>query len=177
MKAVKIGLPIFLVSFTIWLLASPPAQVGYAPTQPINYSHKFHAGELGLDCQYCHTGVTWGKKAGVPSLNVCMNCHSAVGYGNPEIEKLQKMWAEKKSPAWVRVHNLPDHAKFSHAPHIKALKKDNDPSIKACKHCHGDVTKMEVVAQVKDLNMGFCVNCHRDNEAKGAKINCSTCHY
>ncbi len=177
MKAVKIGIPIFLVCFTLWLIFAPPANVGYAPAQPINYSHKLHAGQLGLDCQYCHTGVIYGKKAGVPSLNICMNCHSAIGYGNSEIEKVQKLWAEKKAPEWVRVHNLPDHAKFSHVAHVTALMKPNEPTKKVCMNCHGDVSKMEVVAQVKDLNMGFCINCHREHEDKGAKLNCSTCHY
>ena len=177
MKALKIGIPVILIAASLWLVFSPPARVGYAPEQPIHYSHKLHAGELGIDCQYCHTTVAKGKKASVPSISICMNCHTSVATNKEEIKKLSSMWQAKKSPEWVRIHNMPDHVRFSHAPQIKALLSEGKPSSEACQHCHGDVTKMEVVAQVKDHNMGWCVNCHRDNKEKGANITCSTCHY
>ena len=187
--AVKIALPLVLVIGSIWLIFVKPSNVGYAPEQPIHYSHAKHAGEYGIKCQYCHTTVAESKKAGVPSTNICMNCHGqAVAQNSPEIKKLKALYEQGKSPKWVRIHNLPDHVRFSHAPHIKALMKDkesivelghDDLSIKACAHCHGDIRKMEVVAQVKDHNMGWCINCHRERQKKGdnAMIHCSTCHY
>ena len=165
------------VIFLLWALVAPSQNIGYAPEQPIEYSHKLHAGEYGLDCQYCHNGVTQGKKAGVPPLNVCMNCHLSIGFGNKKIKKLQRYWEEKKSPEWVRIHNMPDHVRFSHAPHIKALLKPGKPTKTACVQCHGNIDSMKVVSQVKSLNMGFCIDCHKENTSLGAKINCTECHY
>ena len=177
LKWLKISAPALFLMVVVWLFFSPPKQVGYTPKQPIAYSHKLHAGKYNIDCQYCHSGVTYSKKAGVPSLNTCMNCHQSVGYGKPEVEKIHKYWESKTSPQWVRIHNLPDHVRFSHAPHIKALAKPGEPTKNSCATCHGSIEKMEVVSQVESLNMGWCVDCHRENADKGAKINCSTCHY
>lgn len=193
-NALKYGTPLALVAFAAWLIWAPPARVGYAPEQPISYRHDIHAGDpskktfdgrdqYGIDCRYCHTGVEVSKKAGVPSMNTCMNCHIAVGYGKPGVEKLKKYYNDKKPLEWVRVHNLPDHVRFPHAPHIKALHKQGEHIKTACTPCHGDVAGMKVVTQVESLNMGFCVNCHRDhrNTAEyknhGVNINCNTCHY
>jgi hypothetical protein len=182
-KAIKYGTPVVLVAMAAWIIWAPPARVGYAPEQPIAYSHAKHAGEYGIDCQYCHTGVTTGKKAGVPSMNTCMNCHVSVGYGKPGVEKLKKFYEKKQPLEWVRIHNLPDHVRFPHAPHIKQLLKEGQPTKTACTPCHGDVANMKVVEQVQSLNMGFCVNCHKDyrNDAEyknhGVNINCNTCHY
>ena len=180
-KALKIAIPVVLILGLTWLMMGmpPAARVGYGPEQPIHYSHKKHAGEMKIDCQYCHTTVAMGRKAGVPSLSVCMNCHNNVGLdGFPELDKLRdNFWNENKSPEWIRIHNLPDHVKFSHAPHIKALLQPGHPSKEACMPCHGNIAEMQVVSQVESLNMGFCISCHRDNKALGAKTNCSTCHY
>ncbi|MCS6985121.1 MAG: cytochrome c family protein [Leptospiraceae bacterium] len=189
LKLVKIGLPLFVVAFLAWVIFAPPQRVGYAPEQPIAYSHALHAGKHGMDCQYCHTGVAVNKKAGVPSLNICMNCHAygTMGYSggklSPEIAKLKKYYEEKKSPEWIRVHNLPDHVRFAHAPHIKALLKEGAPTKEACVPCHGQVEQMVVVSQVMPLNMGFCVNCHRDYRNaheyrnRGVAVSCNFCHY
>lgn len=178
-KLIKIGIPVVLISGFIWVMMGfpPNPRVGYAPEQPIKYSHKIHAGDYNIDCQYCHTGVTMGRKAAVPSLNICFNCHEIVGDGKPEVEKLRKYWDENKVPNWVRIHNLPDHVRFSHQPHIHALLKPGQPSKEACKPCHGDIASMEVVEQAKPINMGFCISCHRENEKLGARVDCSTCHY
>lgn len=176
-KIIKIGIPVVVIAFFGWLLFGPALRVGYSPEQPIPYDHELHAGQYNIDCQYCHTGVTKGKKATVPSLNICMNCHSVVGSDKPNVEKLVNAYSENKTIEWIRVHNMPDHVQFSHAPHIKALWDGKSPSKEVCATCHGDVASMERVAQVKALNMGFCVNCHRENRDKGAKTNCSTCHY
>ncbi len=193
-QVIKYGTPVFFLAFAAWIIWAPPARVGYAPEQPIAYRHDIHAGDptkkthdglpqYGIDCQYCHTGVTTSKKAGVPSMNTCMNCHIAVGYGKPGVDKLKKFYSEKKPLEWVRIHNMQDFVRFAHAPHIKELLKPGQPTKTACVACHGDVASMEVVEQVKSLNMGFCVNCHRDyrNEAAykkhGVNTDCNTCHY
>ena len=132
-----------------------------------------------MDCQYCHTGVTYSDKAGIPPLSTCLNCHMAIGYSNKEVQKIHDYVKKNKSPEWVRVHNMPDHVKFSHAPHIKALLKPGQPTKTSCVPCHGNVPTMKVVTQVKSLNMGFCIDCHRKEESKmkGADTDCSTCHY
>lgn len=179
-KAGKIGIPVILILGFFWVMMGmpPAARIGFAPEQPIHYSHKLHAGDYNIDCQYCHTGVTTGKKAGVPPVSVCMNCHGSVGFESEELNNLRdNYYYENKSPEWIRVHNMPDHVRFSHAPHINRLSKKGEPTKEVCKQCHGDVASMEVVEQVESLNMGFCVDCHEQNEELGAKINCSTCHY
>lgn len=193
-KALKYGTPVVITVLAAWIIWAPPARIGFAPEQPIAYRHDIHAGvagqktfdgkeQYGIDCQYCHTGVTQSNKAGVPSMNTCMNCHMSVGYGKPGVEKLKKFYEKKTPLEWVRVHNMPDHVRFPHAPHIKRLLKDGQDTKTACLQCHGDVSKMKVVEQVKSLNMGFCVDCHRDyrNETEyknhGVSINCNTCHY
>lgn len=141
---------------------------GYEPDQPIPFSHKLHAGTYKMDCKYCHTGTETSRHAAVPPLNVCMNCHMVVKTDSPHIQKLTEAFTSGKSIAWNKVHLLPDHVKFNHAPHIKAGKD--------CTTCHGNVAEMEKVKQVSSLAMGWCVNCHREPENK-APTNCSTCHY
>ncbi len=188
-KLAKFATPVLGAAFLAWLFFAPPQRVGYAPEQPIAYSHQLHAGKHNMDCQYCHTGVAESKKAGVPSLNICMNCHlyGTMGYVDgklsSELDKLKKLFAEKKSPEWIRVHNLPDHVKFPHAPHVKALSKEGAATKEACAVCHGNVDQMVVVSQQMPLNMGWCVNCHRDYRDQnnyrthGVSTSCNVCHY
>lgn len=147
------------------------AQIGYAPDQPIKFSHKLHAGQYGIDCQYCHTGVEKSKNANIPSANICMNCHTVVQngpkYGTEEISKIYaaigydtgtgSYTGEEKPIEWVRIHNLPDHVSFNHKQHVVAGNLD-------CENCHGNVREMEVVQQVSTLEMGWCINCHRETE-------------
>ena len=149
-------------------------QKGYAPTQPINYSHQLHAGTYKINCQYCHSGADKSKQATVPSASTCMNCHMHVtasakydGKVSPEIQKIYDAvgWdANKKAydPTkpqtpikWVRIHNLPDHAYFNHAQHVKIGKVE-------CQACHGPIETMKVVSQQRSLQMGWCINCHRE---------------
>ncbi len=131
--------------------------IGYAPVQPVEYSHKLHAGELGIDCRYCHTGVETTAKANVPPTATCMNCHSYIKTESPKLE-LVRQSAETGQPiAWVRVHDLPDFAYFNHAGHIQ--------SGVGCVSCHGRVDHMDVVEQVEPLTMGWCLDCHRAPEA------------
>lgn len=151
---------------------------GYKPSQPIAFSHAVHAGQNKISCEYCHSGVSKSKVAGVPSVNVCMNCHKAVSSGtrtgeteiakiydaagwNPQTQKYDK---PQKPIQWNRVHTLPDFVYFSHKQHVVAGKQE-------CKTCHGDLEKMDVAKQVKPLTMGWCVDCHRTTAVPGLQDN------
>ncbi len=153
---------------------------GYHPAQPIAFSHKIHAGDNAINCQYCHSGVEKSKTAGIPTVNVCMNCHKGISKGpsgekgTAEIAKIYEAagWdAEKgeynkpsKPIQWVKVHNLPDFVFFSHQQHVKVGKQD-------CANCHGDVKEMTTVKQDKQLTMGWCIDCHKKTEVPGMKEN------
>ncbi|MCU0446210.1 MAG: c-type cytochrome [Microscillaceae bacterium] len=139
-------------------------QQGYAPTQPIAFSHKLHAGQYEIDCGYCHTGVYKGKSATIPSANICMNCHNAIKRESPEIKKIYAALENDKPIEWVRVHNLPDLAYFNHAQHTNVAGL-------ACEKCHGEIKEMEVVAQRAPLTMGWCINCHRQTVVEHAAKN------
>jgi mono/diheme cytochrome c family protein len=130
-------------------------QQGYAPKQPIAFSHKLHAGAYEIDCNYCHTGAKKGKSAVIPSANVCMNCHNAIKPESPEIQKIYTALEKERPIEWVRVHNLPDHAYFNHAQHVTVGGLE-------CQTCHGPIQEMEVVQQYSPLTMGWCINCHRE---------------
>jgi mono/diheme cytochrome c family protein len=135
---------------------------GYAPEQPIKFSHKLHAGQYQINCNYCHTGVYEGKGANVPSANICMNCHNAIKRESPEIQKIYSAIEKNEPIQWVRVHNLPDLAYFNHSQHTNVGGLE-------CKNCHGEIEKMEVVEQRSSLTMGWCIDCHRETDvnAKG----------
>lgn len=126
---------------------------GYQPTQPIAYSHKVHAGQLGIDCMYCHTNADKSRHATIPAVETCMGCHSVVRTDRPEIQKLTEYYNSGTPVPWVRIHSLPDHAYFNHAAHVNAGV--------SCQTCHGPVEQMEVVYQFVDTSMGWCISCHR----------------
>lgn len=138
-------------------------QQGYAPTQPIAFSHKLHAGQYEIACQYCHTGVEIAKSANIPSVNICMNCHSSIqNVGgkegmSPQIQKIYDAAESGQPIEWVRVHNLPDLAYFNHSQHVKVGEV-------ACQTCHGEIQEMEVVQQHAPLTMGWCIDCHRNTD-------------
>nr|WP_171036623.1 c-type cytochrome [Dyadobacter sediminis] len=132
-------------------------QQGYAPKQPIAFSHKLHAGEYKIDCNYCHTGVNRGKSAHIPSANICMNCHGVIKKESPEIQKIYTSIENNQPIEWVRVHNLPDLAYFNHAQHVNVGGLE-------CQNCHGEIEKMEVIQQRSSLTMGWCIDCHRKTE-------------
>lgn len=134
---------------------NPPGyNKGYKPIQPISYSHKLHAGDLKMDCKYCHFGSETSKKAGIPPSSVCMNCHKAVKTDSPQIKKLTEYYTKGEPVPWIKIHNLPDYVNFDHSRHIgKGL---------ACQTCHGPIQEMPEVYQFTNLSMGWCVNCHRD---------------
>ncbi|MES2388466.1 MAG: c-type cytochrome [Bacteroidota bacterium] len=132
---------------------------GYAPTQPIPFSHKLHAGMYEIDCNYCHTGVNRGKYATIPSLNICMNCHNSIKTQSPSMQAMYKKIRANEPIQWVRVHNLPDLSYFNHSQHVKVGGIE-------CETCHGPIKEMEVVEQHSTLTMGWCVNCHRETVVK-----------
>ena len=156
---------------------------GYAPVQPIHYSHKIHAGDNQIDCNYCHSSARRSKTSGIPSLNVCMNCHKNIAEVAPEtateeyskefydgeIQKLydavgwdvneQAYTGEEKPVKWVRIHNLPDFAYFNHSQHVTVAGV-------ACQECHGPVEEFEIMKQHAPLTMGWCINCHRETNVK-----------
>ncbi|MFC7775187.1 c-type cytochrome [Flavobacterium sp. GCM10027622] len=157
----------------------------YAPIQPIHYSHKIHAGDNGIDCKYCHSAARVSKNAGIPSLNVCMNCHKNISefqgdkdstyveytkeFYTAEIQKLydavgwdktaQKYTGKEKPVKWVRIHNLQDFVYFNHSQHVSVAGIE-------CQKCHGPVETFEVMKQHSPLTMGWCVNCHRETNVK-----------
>jgi hypothetical protein len=128
--------------------------VGYTPKQPIDYSHKLHAGDMGMDCRYCHTTVDKAAFAAVPSNQVCMNCHAKVRTDSPKLLPLREAWATNKPLPWVQIHNLPDYVYFDHSAHLSAGV--------GCTSCHGRVDQMIKVGQQEPLTMGWCLECHRN---------------
>jgi hypothetical protein len=155
-----------------WMLFIDVEQ-GYEPEQPIWFSHQVHAGENGINCVYCHSSAEKGKTAGIPSANVCMNCHTAIKEGTysgtTEIAKIyealdydpetQSYGDNPKPIEWVRIHNLPDLAYFNHSQHVVVGEI-------ACQTCHGPVEDMHVMRQESMLTMGWCIDCHRKTEVK-----------
>lgn len=131
-------------------------QVGYAPEQPIPYSHKLHAGDYGIDCRYCHVGVEQSAVAMIPPAETCMNCHAQVRKDSPNILPIQESYLTGKPIEWVRIHKTPDFAYFDHSVHVNA-------GI-GCVSCHGRIDQMEVVYQAEPLSMGWCLDCHRNPE-------------
>jgi cytochrome c551/c552 len=180
---------ILLLLSGAWVVYGALMQIGidqdYAPLQPIHYSHKIHAGENGIDCKYCHSSARTSKHSGIPSLNVCMNCHKSIAefVGDPdstyvdyskdfytaEIQKLydavgwdkdKQMYSGKTKPVkWVRIHNLPDHVYFNHAQHVTVGGIE-------CQKCHGPVENYEIMKQYAPLTMGWCIDCHRETNVK-----------
>lgn len=146
-----------------YALNASTLNIGYAPTQPIDYSHKLHAGELGIDCTYCHNTVDEAAHAAVPPATTCWNCHGEE-YGQIQWESnkltLLKQTMQPDGPPieWIKVHDLGDYAYFNHASHVNAGV--------SCVQCHGRVDQMEVVMQVENLSMGWCLECHREPEDK-----------
>ena len=132
-------------------------QQNYQPTQPIAFSHKIHAGQYEIDCNYCHTGVRNAKSANIPSVNICMNCHNAIETDKPEIQKIFTAYEENTPIEWIRVHNLPDLSYFNHSQHVEIGGLE-------CETCHGPIKEMDVVYQYSELTMGWCINCHRESE-------------
>jgi hypothetical protein len=129
-------------------------EVGYEPVQPVEYSHRLHANELGMDCRYCHYTAERSSFAAVPPTETCMNCHWKVRTDSLLLLPVRESYATDKPIEWVRVHNLPDYAYFNHSAHLAAGV--------ACQSCHGRIDAMIRVQQAQPLSMGWCLECHRD---------------
>ena len=129
-------------------------RVGYAPVQPVPFSHEFHNGQLGLDCRYCHSTVEKSGHSAVPSSQTCMNCHSQVKNQSPLLAAVRASYESGEPVDWVRVHQVPDYVYFNHSVHVNRGV--------SCVECHGQINEMEVVTHAKPLSMGFCLECHRD---------------
>lgn len=135
---------------------SPSWYQGYAPEQPIPFSHRLHAGQYKVPCLYCHGSAEYAAHAEVPGLELCMNCHQAVKIDSPWIQQMAAAYKENKPIKWVKVHVLPDFVRFNHKRHIAAGVE--------CSTCHGAVQEMDKVYQYAPLTMGWCVNCHRNDD-------------
>ena len=163
---------------------------GYMPWQPIYFQHIKMAGkpnwtvdEQGRDvnlggydipCVYCHTMPYKGRHSTIPSIDICMNCHSTVGLDKEWVLKLLQYWDQKKPIPWVKVHDLPDFVYYDHAAHLNAKDAEGKPKV-VCETCHGKVEEMERVSVQNAFNMGWCLECHRKAEM-GASTDCVTCH-
>ena len=165
---------VIILKFTFDMLLGIGVTTNYQPEQPIAFSHKLHAGINGVDCNYCHSSARHSKHSGIPSANVCMNCHTYINQGPSGTKEIQKIYDavgfdpetrtyiegyDKKPIKWVRIHNLPDHAYFNHSQHVVAGGLE-------CQECHGPVEEMDVLYQYSELTMGWCVECHRETEVK-----------
>lgn len=131
-------------------------EVGYRPVQPVPFSHKLHAGDMGMDCRYCHSTVEKAAFAAVPPTQTCMNCHSKIRTTSPNLTALRDAHAAEMPLEWVKVHNLPDYVYFDHSAHLNAGV--------GCESCHGRIDQMPVVTQQEPLSMGWCLECHRSPE-------------
>ncbi|WP_185856129.1 c-type cytochrome [Blattabacterium cuenoti] len=186
------GFLFLLIGYEIWVfLIGIDVNKGYKPKQPIYFSHKIHSGINGIDCQYCHSTAKYSKVSGIPSVNVCMNCHITINeYKGDYIEKgknreeyneeIQKVYhsvgwdPEKREYSgktrpiqWIRIHNMPDFVHFDHSQHVitgkEMIKKSKKVDL-VCNACHGEVQNMDQVEMSNDFTMGWCLSCHRKTE-------------
>lgn len=142
-------------AFSLWYWGSPLyTDVGYQPIQPVPFSHKLHAGDMGLDCRYCHNTVEVAGKAAIPPTSTCMNCHSKVKLDSTKLEPVRQSARTGEPIPWVRVHQLPDYAYFDHSVHVAAGV--------GCASCHGRIDQMEIVRMDQPLSMSWCLDCHRN---------------
>ena len=149
------------------VIADAPNGAAIDPTvQPIAFSHAHHVAEVGLACQLCHAYARRGPVAGIPSVQRCVGCHQTVLSEQPEIVKVLEYWENEEPIPWVRVHDLPDHVRFAHKPHIRAGV--------VCAECHGTVEEMQAAVKVESLSMGWCLSCH---EERDVTRDCLACHY
>ncbi len=145
---------VYAVIVVGWTFSPETSAIGYEPDQPVPYSHRLHAGELGIDCRYCHNTVEKTARASLPPAATCMNCHSTIRTQSEALAPVRAAYEDGEPLRWVRIHDLPDFVYFNHSAHLNA-------GI-GCVHCHGRVDRMEVVSQRKPLTMGWCLGCHRN---------------
>ncbi|MFW5947711.1 MAG: cytochrome c3 family protein [Gemmatimonadota bacterium] len=145
---------------------------GETPQQPIAFPHDIHSGTNQIPCMYCHSSADRSVDAGLPSMEVCAGCHipggvPTVAADSPDVRVLTSYWNQRRIIPWVRIHDLPDHAHFPHMLHVNAEDLE-------CQECHGQVEAMAEIRLQQDLNMGWCLECHRDREVR---TDCTVCHY
>ena len=152
---------LFILAFAAWAVAEINRSdwntgAFVEREQPVQFSHKHHTGDDGIDCRYCHTSVESAASAGMPSTKTCMNCHSQLWADSPYLEIVRQSWRENKPIEWTRVHDLPDYAYFNHSIHVaKGV---------GCNTCHGPVDEMPLMYQASSLQMEWCLECHREPE-------------
>ena len=162
----KLPLQIVIYLFVLGGIASAGATyymtpsytlVGYAPVQPVPFSHAIHAGQLAIYCRYCHVGVDKGPASTVPTAQTCMNCHNQIKVDSPLLAVVRESYETGNPVPWVKIHQVPDYVYFNHSVHINRGV--------SCVECHGRIDEMDTVAHNKSLSMGFCLDCHRNPEA------------
>jgi hypothetical protein len=184
--AVLVLLVLPALGWAVWTLFPSSSNVGYAPKQPLPFSHKRHVGDNKIQCQYCHFNAERSQHATVPPMSLCMNCHSVVRTDSPLIKEVTAAYRSGKPIEWVRVHRLPDYVYFPHKRHVQAEV--------SCETCHGNMKEMDgFVEQKSPLTMGWCMECHRgettpknvlakfypnmkDPHGPVANVNCTVCH-
>ena len=148
--------PAYAITVVALTMLPGTNQIGYAPEQPVPYSHALHAGDLGIDCRYCHNTVDSSSHAAIPPTSTCMNCHKMVHTESPKLDLVRDSFESGEPIEWNRVHDLPDYVYFNHSAHVtRGI---------GCASCHGRVDQMEIVTQQEGLNMGWCLDCHREPE-------------
>ncbi|MGB0420629.1 MAG: cytochrome c3 family protein [Limisphaerales bacterium] len=133
-------------------------RVGYQPKQPVPFSHAIHAGQLGMDCRYCHNGVESSWFSNIPAASVCMNCHNQVRKDDPKLALVRESYETGKPIPWVQVHKVPDYVYFNHSVHVNRGF--------SCVECHGQINEMDEVYHAKPFGMSFCLECHREPEQR-----------
>jgi len=149
--------PVYVVGLLYYGGSPQTGRVGYSPTQPVPFSHALHAGQLGLDCRYCHTTVEKAATAAVPPTATCMNCHERIAPTSRKLLLVRESFASGAPIPWVRVHDLPDYVYFNHSAHVTRGV--------SCVSCHGRVDQMEQVVEVQPLTMAWCLECHRNPDS------------
>jgi uncharacterized paraquat-inducible protein A len=162
---------VVLAALTVRTLARVGSDQGYAPAQPIEFSHRLHAGDSRIPCLYCHYAATRSPHAGIPAASVCMNCHGLIDKETADLQKLRESVLQYRPIRWVKVHNLPDFVHFDHSQHVRA-------SV-SCQSCHGPVERMTRIEQQAPLTMGWCLECHDTKRVgeNGQRTDCVRCHY
>jgi hypothetical protein len=154
--AAAVGGAIYAIVVVTFGFSPKATDVGYAPEQPVPYSHALHVGQLGIDCRYCHNTVEVAAHAAIPPTQTCMNCHSMIRKNSEQLTPVFTSYATGMPVEWIKVHDLPDYVYFNHSAHVRRGV--------GCASCHGRVDAMEVVYQAETLSMGWCLDCHRNPE-------------
>ena len=158
LAAISLGAPVYLIALGYYGFWPTTRVLGHQPVQPVPYSHALHAGQMGMDCRYCHNTVESAAFAAIPPTQTCMNCHKQVRGESPKLLPIRDSYATGKPVPWVKVHDLPDFVYFNHSAHVRRGV--------GCVECHGRVDQMPEVYQAKLLSMAFCIDCHRNPDAR-----------